>query len=71
MQETLDWLDYNQMAEKEEFKGKQKEFEGIVNPMMVKFYQTAGGGAETPTGDMPGAAPHRGGGGELIAMRCS
>ena len=30
VQETLDWLDRNQMAEKDEFDAKQKELEGIV-----------------------------------------
>ena len=32
VQETLDWLDKNQLAEKDEFEAKQKELEGIVNP---------------------------------------
>merc|ERR1712029_1247239 len=36
VQETLDWLDKNQLAEKDEFEGKQKELEGIVNPIMMK-----------------------------------
>merc|ERR1712210_425694 len=42
--EALDWLDKNQMAEKDEFDAKQKEIEGIVNPIMMKVYQAAGGG---------------------------
>merc|ERR1711982_200614 len=49
VQETLDWLDKNQLAEKDEFEAKQKELEGVVNPIMMKVYQAAGGGA----GDMP------------------
>ena len=44
MQDTLDWLDKNQLAEKDEFEGKQKELESIVNPIMMKVYQAAGGG---------------------------
>merc|ERR1719215_903751 len=44
VQEALDWLDKNQMAEKDEFEAKQKELEGIVNPIMMKVYQAAGGG---------------------------
>merc|ERR1719386_515503 len=44
VQETLDWLDKNQLAEKDEFEAKQKELEGIVNPIMMKVYQAAGGG---------------------------
>merc|ERR1711936_1062160 len=56
VQETLDWLDKNQLAEKDEFEGKQKELEGIVNPIMMKVYQAAGGGGDMPEG-MPGGMP--------------
>merc|ERR1739846_2424 len=52
--EALDWLDKNQLAEKDEFEAKQKELEGIVNPIMMKVYQAAGGGG-MPEGGMPGA----------------
>merc|ERR1711861_126054 len=38
IQEALDWLDKNQLAEKEEFESRQKELEGIVNPIMMKVY---------------------------------
>merc|ERR1711879_617328 len=62
VQETLDWLDKNQLAEKDEFEGKQKELEAIVNPIMMKVYQAAGGGGEMPSGGMPGAAPGGAGG---------
>merc|ERR1712171_10105 len=51
VQEALDWLDKNQLAEKDEFEAKQKELEGIVNPIMMKVYQAAGG---APDGGMPG-----------------
>merc|ERR1711907_226735 len=44
IQESLDWLDKNQLAEKDEFEAKQKELEGVVNPIMMKVYQAAGGG---------------------------
>merc|ERR1712106_225307 len=65
VQEALDWLDKNQMAEKDEFEVKQKELEGIVNPIMMKVYQAAGGGG-MPEGGMPsgggeGNAPSGGG----------
>merc|ERR1712227_525225 len=53
VQEALDWLDKNQLAEKDEFEAKQKELEGIVNPIMMKVYQAAGGGG-MPEGGMPG-----------------
>jgi len=52
VQETLDWLDKNQLAEKEEFEVKQKDLEGIVNPIMMKVYQSAGDGS-MPEGGMP------------------
>merc|ERR1711904_155684 len=45
VQEALDWLDKNQLAEKDDFEDKQKELEGIVNPIMMKVYQAAGGGS--------------------------
>merc|ERR1712178_508330 len=66
VQETLDWLDKNQLAEKDEFEAKQKELEGVVNPIMMKVYQAAGGGG-MPEGGMPGggfdgAAPGGAGG---------
>merc|ERR1719480_196057 len=63
VQDTLDWLDKNQPAEKDEFESKQKELEGVVNPIMMKVYQAAGGGAgEMPTGGMPGGGMPGGGG---------
>jgi len=57
VQETLDWLDKNQLAEKDEFEAKQKELEGVVNPIMMKVYQAAGGAGGMPEGGMPGGAP--------------
>merc|ERR1719419_1369344 len=63
VQEALDWLDKNQLAEKDEFEAKQKELEGVVNPIMMKVYQAAGGGAGMPEGGMPGGAPPPGAGG--------
>jgi len=55
--EALDWLDKNQLAEKEEFNAKQKEVEGVANPIMMKVYQAGG----APPGS-PGDAPAAGGG---------
>merc|ERR1712227_651140 len=64
VQETLDWLDKNQLAEKDEFEAKQKELEGVVNPIMMKVYQAAGGDAGgVPGGGMPGGGMPGGGGG--------
>jgi len=63
VQETLDWLERNQMAETEEFEAKQKELEGVVNPIMMKVYQSAGGGGMPDMGGMGGAPPGAGGAG--------
>jgi len=65
--EATEWLDANQLAEKDEFDGKMKEVEAICNPIMTKIYQ-AGGGAPGGEGGMPdmsgaGGAPDMGGGG--------
>ncbi|KAF8426677.1 heat shock protein 70 family, partial [Tirmania nivea] len=56
--ETVDWLDNNTTATKEEYEDRQKELEGIANPIMMKFYQSTGGG---PPGGMPGAGGFPGG----------
>merc|ERR1712217_183593 len=63
VQETLDWLDKNQLAEKDEFEAKQKELESVVNPIMMKVYQAAGSDGGMPDGGMPGAGAPPGGGG--------
>merc|ERR1712100_279799 len=62
VQDASDWLDKNQLAEKEEFEAKQKEVEGVVNPIMMKVYQAAGGG-EGGMPDMSGGGMPGGGGG--------
>merc|ERR1711934_897821 len=55
--EAIKWLDANQLAEVEEFNEKQKEVEGICNPIITKLYQQARG----PPGGMPGGMPDMGG----------
>jgi L1 cell adhesion molecule like protein len=50
---TVDWIEANQLAEKEEFEHKQKELEGVCNPIIQKMYQGAGGA--------PGGMPDMGG----------
>ncbi|KAG1703924.1 70-kilodalton heat shock protein [Phytophthora capsici] len=54
--ETLQWLDANQAAEKEEFDSKQQELEGVANPIMQKVYA-----AEVDKGTAPDG---RGSGGD-------
>lgn len=51
----VSWLDENQQATREEYEEKQKELEGIANPIMMKFYGSAGGPG------MPGGMPGAGG----------
>jgi len=74
VQDTIRWLDTNQLADKEEFEHKQKEMEGICNPIITKLYQSAGGappggfpgapgGFPGAPGGAPGAAPGAGSGG--------
>merc|ERR1712113_45070 len=41
--ETLDWMDENPEAEKEDYDEKQKEVENIANPIMRQMYSGAGG----------------------------
>merc|ERR1711930_14086 len=55
--EAIKWLDANQLAEVEEFNEKQKEVEGVCNPIITKLYQGAGGmpGGMPDMGGMPGA----------------
>ena len=70
VQEALDWLDRNQMAECDEFEAKQKEIEGVVNPIMMKVYQGAGGGGMPDMGGMGGAgAPPPAGGPTVEEVR--
>ena len=52
--EAISWLDNSQEASKEEYEEKQKELEGVANPIMQKLYAGAGG---APGGGFPGGAP--------------
>ena len=52
--EAIKWLDANQLAEVEEFNEKQKEVEGVCNPIITKLYADAGGAP----GGMPGGSHH-------------
>jgi len=48
--ETLDWLDDNPEADKEDYDAKRKEVENVANPIMRNVYG-AGGPAEEDMGD--------------------
>ncbi|MBA0784366.1 hypothetical protein Gotri_001950 [Gossypium trilobum] len=61
--DTIEWLDGNQLAEVDEFEDKLKELEGICNPIIAKMYQGGaggdvpmGGGAEMPNGGGSGGS---------------
>jgi len=55
-EEVISWLDNNVNAEVDEFQAKQKEIEGVCNPIMTKMYGAGGEGGGMP-GGFPGGAP--------------
>lgn len=61
--ETIEWLDNTQSGTTEEYEEKQKELEGVANPIMMKFYGGAGGPGGA-AGGAPGAGPAPGAGGD-------
>jgi heat shock protein 5 len=66
VEEGIKWTDGNVNADEEAFKTKQKEIEGVCNPIMSKLYGAGGapGGAGGPGGPGgPGGAPGGGAGG--------
>lgn len=59
--QSISWLDSNQLAEADEFEDKMKELEGICNPIIAKMYSAGGeaGGSmddEAPSGGASGGA---------------
>ncbi|KAF2318742.1 hypothetical protein GH714_010427 [Hevea brasiliensis] len=63
IEQAIQWLDANQLAEADEFEDKMKELESICNPIIAKMYQGAGpdmGGGmdeDVPSGGSSGAGP--------------
>ncbi|KAH9498720.1 hypothetical protein Btru_004672 [Bulinus truncatus] len=53
--EIIHWLDANQLADEEEFQHKQKEIEGVCNPIITKLYQGMGGAGGMPDFGAAGA----------------
>merc|ERR1712232_879027 len=49
--ETLDWMDENPEADKEDYDEKMKEVEQIANPIMRNVYAGAGGDGDEDAGD--------------------
>ncbi|KAJ6341180.1 hypothetical protein OIU78_009369 [Salix suchowensis] len=72
IEETIDWLDRNQLAEVDEFEDRLKELEGLCNPIISKMYQGAGGdvpmggGAQMPGGGYSKASSGGSGAGPKI-----
>ncbi|KAL8502418.1 hypothetical protein ACS0TY_021533 [Phlomoides rotata] len=67
VEEAIQWLDGNQLAEVDELEDKLKELEGICNPIISKMYQSGGGGGSNGgvpmDDDMPGGGAGASGGG--------
>ncbi|XP_043694753.1 heat shock 70 kDa protein-like [Telopea speciosissima] len=53
VEDTIQWLEGNQLAEVEEFEDKMKELEALCNPIISKMYQGSGGGDMPMGGDVP------------------
>ena len=49
--ETLDWMDSNPEADKEDYDEKMKEVEQVANPIMRNVYQGGAGGGDDDMGD--------------------
>ncbi|OAY31828.1 heat shock 70 kDa protein [Manihot esculenta] len=56
VEETLEWLDRNQLAEVDELEDRLKELEGVCNPIISKMYQGGAGAGDDHMGggEMPG-----------------
>nr|AII99890.1 heat shock protein [Cicer arietinum] len=64
IEQAIQWLDANQLAEADEFEDKMKELETICNPIIAKMYQ--GGAGEGPEVDDDAPPPSGGGAGPKI-----
>ncbi|PHU16082.1 Heat shock cognate 70 kDa protein 1 [Capsicum chinense] len=56
IEQAIQWLDGNQLAEADEFEEKMKELESLCNPIIARMYQGAGGDKSAGT-DEDGPAP--------------
>ncbi|KAL0552080.1 hypothetical protein IC582_011175 [Cucumis melo] len=62
VEETIEWLDRNQLAEVDELEDKLKELEGVCNPIVAKMYQGGAGGGVPMGDDVPGSGSGQSGG---------
>lgn len=53
--EAIEWLDANHLAEVDELEDKLKELEGPCNPIIAKMYQGGTGGDVPMNGGVPGS----------------
>merc|ERR1712138_369620 len=66
--ETMQWLETAEHAEKEEFDSMEKDLQAVCNPIITKMYQAAGGAEGGMPGGMPGGGmPGAGAGGDSPA----
>ncbi|KAK4720862.1 hypothetical protein R3W88_011095 [Solanum pinnatisectum] len=69
VEQAIQWLDGNQLAEADEFEDKMKELESICNPIIAKMYQGGAGGPDMAGGmdeDGPSAGASGAGAGPKI-----
>ncbi|XP_010456365.1 PREDICTED: probable mediator of RNA polymerase II transcription subunit 37c [Camelina sativa] len=64
--EAIQWLEGNQLAEADEFEDKMKELEGVCNPIIAKMYQGGAGGPGAAGMNYDEAPPASGGAGPKI-----
>ncbi len=60
VEQTIQWLDSNQLGEADEFEDKMKELESICNPIIAKMYQGSEGPDMGAGGGMDDDAPPAG-----------
>nr|XP_043618978.1 heat shock cognate 70 kDa protein-like [Erigeron canadensis] len=63
VEEAIQWLDGNQLAEVEEFEDKMKELEGVCNPIIARMYQGGAGGPDMGGMDADGPSANGSSGG--------
>lgn len=51
IEEKIKWLEDNQDTEAEDYKKQKKELEDVVQPIIAKLYQGAGGAPPPPSGE--------------------
>merc|ERR1740129_990008 len=70
VKETIDWVDANPNAEREEYEGKKKEIEEVWRPIITAAYGAQGGapGGMPGMGGMPGGGMPGGGMGGMPGM---